>query len=101
MNKFGKYKSSHWSFQSEWRFILKILPITSKDPLNNNPANSNILSDAIFSMLKGDVLPFSDYFVRINDEKFKQMEILLGPRHDRAQTPTACFSKAATASLPR
>ncbi len=84
LNKIGSYKSKHWAFQSEWRYIIKILPNISKEPAYINSPESNMLSDSLFSMRKGDRLPFTDYFVNINDAKFKEMEILMGPKHTEA-----------------
>jgi hypothetical protein len=84
LNKIGSYKSTHWKFQSEWRYIIKILPITSKDPINLYKPELDILSDALYSMRKGDRLPLIDYFANINLSKFKDMEVLLGPKHSRA-----------------
>lgn len=83
LNKIGSYKSMHWEFQSEWRFIIKIFPITSKAPTLNN-SESDMISDSLYSIQKGDKLPFSDYYVNINELKFKEMEILLGPKHSIA-----------------
>ncbi len=83
-NRVGVHKSTHWEFQSEWRFILKIFPITSKAPIQDKSSISNIISDALFSLSEGDKIPFSDYFVKIKEEKLKEMEILLGPKHSDA-----------------
>lgn len=84
LNKIGTYKSTHWRFQSEWRFIIKAFPNTSSEPAYKNKSASNLLSDSLYSMRKGDNLPFNDYYVSLNELKFKEMEILLGPKHNSA-----------------
>lgn len=71
--KIGKYKRNHWSFQKEWRYILKILPISYQEFANNE---FDKLMDRIYSNLNLDI---SSYFLNINDEAFSQMEITLGP----------------------
>lgn len=73
-NVIGIHKSKYWTFQQEWRFILCIIPQPTKNPID-------FLADAFSSVHNGDDLPFTDYFVNINETKFRQMEILLGPKH--------------------
>lgn len=80
-NKIGQFKSKHWKFQSEWRFILKIFPLMREQGLNKE---YDMLSDSLNSIWDGRILPFTDYFVNINNEKFKEMEILLGPKHSES-----------------
>jgi len=81
LNKIGQFKSKHWTFQSEWRFILKIFPIIREQ---ETIEDSDLLKDSIKSVWDGKDLPFTDYFVNINDLKFKEMEILLGPKHSES-----------------
>ncbi|MDX9852578.1 MAG: hypothetical protein RBS81_02170 [Tenuifilaceae bacterium] len=80
-NKVGHFKSKHWIFQSEWRFILKILPLSY---IPETPKESDLIMNSLNSIQKEQSLPFSDYFVYINELKFKEMEILLGPRHSKS-----------------
>ena len=81
LNKVGKFKSKHWAFQSEWRFILNIFPIIREQETNED---YDLLEDSITSIWKGKDLPFTDYLVNINEFKFKEMEILLGPKHSES-----------------
>lgn len=81
LNKIGLFKSKHWTFQSEWRFIIKIFPFIQAQETNEN---YDLLIDSIKSIRNGRDLPFTDYFVNINEFKFKEMEILLGPKHSDA-----------------
>lgn len=75
----GIHKLKMWEFQSEWRFLLRVFPIT------NNPMYQNdFFQDTITSFKQGISIPFSDYCVSIDPSKFKQMEILLGPKHNDA-----------------
>lgn len=80
-NLIGVYKSDYWKFQSEWRYIINILPLPSKQNAQLYSADSNFLDDAISSLRNGTKLSFTDYFVNINETKFKRMEIVMGPKH--------------------
>jgi len=81
LNKIGKFKSEHWTFQSEWRFILQIFPFIQAQETNEN---FDLLINSKDSISNGINLPFTDYFVNINESKFKEMEILLGPKHSES-----------------
>ena len=35
LGELGKYKNLHWNFQSEWRYILNILPLNLNQPAEN------------------------------------------------------------------
>ncbi|QNF34415.1 hypothetical protein HUW51_17415 [Adhaeribacter swui] len=85
LNKIGIYKSLHWKFQSEWRYIIKIMPTSSRNPAYYSMRESNIMADSIYSMRKGDKLPFSSYLVDIDKNKIENMEILLGPKHTTSE----------------
>lgn len=79
LNLVGTHKAKIWEFQSEWRFMLKVFP------LSNNPIFGNdYLQDAITSFRQGVRIPITEHFVEIDPIKFQQMEILLGPKHTNA-----------------
>ncbi|ELU5587151.1 DUF2971 domain-containing protein [Clostridium perfringens] len=72
----GKYKETIWEFQSEWRYRIFILPLTLnelRDPELGSFEN-------ILKSIKKRNLPFKDYFLEIDDIKFKDMEITAGPK---------------------
>ena len=82
LNLIGIYKSKHWEFQSEWRYILKIFPksrfsirIKKLDPkVKFNPKSF------VPSSLRRSI-SIEDFYLEIDESKFKMMEVTLGPRH--------------------
>lgn len=68
MNNIGLYKSIAWSFQSEWRYSMILLPHNEYGKLNIDVSNQN----------KGLLQNFYD--IKINDDAFNSMEITMGPR---------------------
>jgi hypothetical protein len=87
LGEIGKYKAKHWSFQSEWRYILRIFPSLKKSTVlgDGNKGIVDAFTKVFEPVEKGELLPFSNFFVNINDSKFKQMEILLGPKHTESE----------------
>lgn len=76
----GKYKPESWRFESEWRYILFI------HPRNIFGFDGESYSDEKFAKavksLGTEPLPLDNqYFLKIHDEAFEQMEIMLGPKH--------------------
>lgn len=82
LDKIGIYKATHWAFQSEWRYIIKVFPFASEVQNMNN--GSNLLRESLLSINRGDSVPFSHLDITVNEEKFKQMEIILGPKSSEA-----------------
>lgn len=84
----GRYKSSHWNFQSEWRFRLIIVPGISPIPrMFDEPAELDRFLSASAQFIHGKQLSFDEFYLPIIDEAFSQMEVMLGPKHssgDRA-----------------
>ena len=70
----GVYKNTYWSFQKEWRYILYFLPMSFQEFLKN-PFQPDLTN--IFACTD---LPFNHYFLELNEEKFKDMEITLCPQ---------------------
>ena len=68
MNKVGEYKTLAWSFQSEWRYSMVLLPHTIDGKLDIDVSNQN----------KGMLQNYYD--IKINDNAFKDMEIVTGPK---------------------
>ncbi len=87
LGEIGKYKSKHWAFQSEWRYILRIFPSLKKSSIliDDNNGVIDAFTKVFEPVEKGERLPFSSFFVNINESKFEQMEILLGPKHTESE----------------
>lgn len=70
----GKYKKMEWKFQSEWRYIVQIMPIRLYDLYSDKIGQ--IMLDTI---KKEKRLPISDYYVDLDEKIIEDMEIVLGP----------------------
>lgn len=74
LQKMGRYKNLHWSFQKEWRYILNFIPLNLKS-----------LSLDAFSRMANDIRlgqakqPFPYYDMVIDNTAFSKMEITLSP----------------------
>ncbi|MFW6006548.1 MAG: DUF2971 domain-containing protein [Halanaerobiales bacterium] len=77
LNKIGIYKREEWSFQSEWRYIVKILPMSFKEITKFDSQFGIILYKAICS---GRPIPLNEYYLDLDEEKIRNMEITLGPK---------------------
>lgn len=73
-SKLGLYKNTFWSFQNEWRYILYFIPI-SLQALFNNPLNPDITN-----ILRCIDLPFTYYYLSLDELKFNNLEITLSPQ---------------------
>ncbi|MVX66954.1 DUF2971 domain-containing protein [Clostridium chromiireducens] len=78
----GKYKDDVWKFQEEWRYKLFFWPITMEEFKN---IKSREEQNGLLSKVKEKDLPFQYYDLKIDGEKFQEMEILVGPRANDAQ----------------
>lgn len=78
----GKYKDAVWKFQEEWRYKLFFWPITMEEFKNINSVEAQ---QNLISIIKEKDLPFQYYDLKIDEEKFKYMEILVGPKANDAQ----------------
>lgn len=70
----GMFKNNYWSFQKEWRYILYFLPISLQSFLQN-PLKPDLKN--IFTCLD---LPFNYYYLKLDEAKYKDMEITLSPQ---------------------
>lgn len=68
LNDVGKYKSKDWSFQSEWRYSMILLPHDKLGRLNIDVSNE----------YKGCLQYYYD--VKLRDDAFDDMEIIIGPK---------------------
>ena len=78
LGELGKYKNLHWKFQSEWRYILNILPLDINQPVEKSMLDSQIMANKMKLGLEKQ--PFPHYDMHISDEAFEDMEITLSPR---------------------
>lgn len=68
----GKYKSTAWEFQKEWRHIIRMWPGPSFDELLNQ--------DVQIAYKKFATLLNPYMYLRITDEAFEKLEITLSPK---------------------
>lgn len=69
----GRYKSTYWEFQKEYRYVLRIFPY-------RNPESSDAEITELFATdLSYDEYPLEDYFVEISNDAFDEMEVVMGP----------------------
>lgn len=78
LGELGKYKNLHWSFQSEWRYILNILPFDINQSVEKLMLDFQIIANKMKLGLEKQ--PFPYYDMHISDEAFADMEITLSPR---------------------
>jgi len=74
----GKYKNTHWEFQSEWRYIMSFFPMSFK----GNPEILNILfSQNVNKLYQGTLSPPFRYFdLEIASDCFDELEITCSPQ---------------------
>ena len=74
----GRYKSTYWDFQEEWRYKLQFLATYTG---TNDNERAKFYRDHLNNIRDGTVsLPISYYDLTISEEAFCQMEILKSPR---------------------
>lgn len=78
MGEMGRYKNLHWSFQSEWRYILNLLPIDLNQPVESSIQAFQLVANKI--RLGVEKQPLPHYDMVIADDAFADMEITLSPR---------------------
>ncbi len=69
----GKHKNNYWAFQEEWRYILNFIPVSFQEMVNDR---DNIAKN--FSRFLD--LPFIFYYLKIREDAFENMEIVLSPK---------------------
>ena len=82
LDSIGIYKSTHWNFQSEWRYVLRIFPKTRFSILINRDMNprAKFNPKSFAPILRGNI-SINDCYLEIDEPKFKMMEVTIGPRH--------------------
>jgi hypothetical protein len=77
----GKHKRIYWGFQKEWRYVLILLPIAwheeDKKPFSDNKRRISTIENTFF------YIPFKFYYLRLNDQAFNTMQIVLSPKFSK------------------
>ena len=84
LGELGRYKNLHWSFQSEWRYILNILPLDINQPIEKAMIDFQVVANKMKLGLAKQ--PFPYYDMVIANESFEKMEITLSPRISAGST---------------
>lgn len=79
INKLGIFKNTYWSFQNEWRYILFFLPINLQSIVKHQTVEQ-IIQNTYKNLFECMELPFNYYFLNLDKEKIKDMEITLNPQ---------------------
>ena len=75
----GKHKAKEWTFEQEWRYLFWIVPSIPVDPSDKHYKER--YSRAFREAINARELPINQYFLKIRDNAFEQMEVVLGPKH--------------------
>jgi hypothetical protein len=75
----GKHKPKEWLFEQEWRYSFWIVPSIPVDPSDKYYSKRHLR--AVRSAINAKELPINQFFLKINDKAFEQMEVILGPKH--------------------
>lgn len=83
-DKLGEYKRSVWSFQHEWRYIIKSSPLKMHEMERNNSFEYH---KEIIRRLENEHYPepYQRLFLELDDDAVKQMEVVFGPRMTDAE----------------
>ncbi len=74
LEEIGKYKSTYWEFQKEYRYMLHIMPI--KPP----KADGASILDVFPTDLKSNEYPISEYSIEVSESALVNMDIVMGPK---------------------
>lgn len=77
-SKMGTYKSSYWSFQREWRYVMSILPYKVLGDLSQSVDRWN---EMFIKMINGELMPPCNYYdLQLDPEAVKGMVVTPSPR---------------------
>ena len=78
LNSLGKYKSTYWAFQKEYRYMMNFM---SMDFSVGQKRMEELFSESVSRMLEGkEEPPFKHFYLDIEPEAFEEMEITLSPQ---------------------
>ncbi|WP_347488520.1 DUF2971 domain-containing protein [Desulfoscipio sp. XC116] len=81
LSDIGIYKNKYWDFQKEWRYRLMFLPISAPKLMQEHMQglNTEMAKLQLRTMTGQAALPFSHYDLKIRDESFDSISIMLAP----------------------
>lgn len=81
LSDIGIYKNKYWEFQKEWRYRLMFLPISAPKLMQEHMQGINKEMEKLqFRTMNGQAaLSFNHYDLKIKDESFADMNIMLSP----------------------
>lgn len=77
LGKLGGIKNEYWSFQQEWRYIIRIQPISIKNTLKNYNLEMKQFQERIVKGQADQALSYID--LHLSDWALNKMEIVLAP----------------------
>lgn len=91
IKEIGAYKRENWRFQNEVRYIIPMSPWSMKElelcGKHEKFEDCVLAQRKLIERLEDETLraPYDRYFLKLNDEALKNIEILLGPKVTEAQ----------------
>lgn len=82
LGELGKYKRTEWEFQSEWRYIARIFPISISE---FGKYDSSLFNEIEKRIKEKRELQFTNICFELDEDAFKEMEITLGPSTDEGE----------------
>ena len=80
LGDFGTHKRPEWQFQSEWRFIITILPAPVRYPSLPQSQWSEEFERQMHKGITSGSLAFEDFYLDLNEEALNRIDIVLGPK---------------------
>lgn len=79
----GKYKKVNWKFQNEWRYKITVVPMGMRE---SNPSTWQKQQECIRRVEDRNITPaYQRLFLKIDENKFRDMEIVFGPKMSEAE----------------
>ena len=77
LSKLGNIKNEYWSFQQEWRYIVRVLPLSIVRSLQNYAAEMICFTQSIITGQAKQPFPYID--LHLSFQALEQMQIILAP----------------------
>jgi hypothetical protein len=77
----GEYKSKEWEIQNEVRYKIYAVPVKIWNFINGDNRH-NVVFEGLVSMIRNEDLPIKYIDLDIDEDAFKDMEIMIGPKVD-------------------
>lgn len=88
IDKIGKYKRKNWNFQNEVRYLISMVPWSMRElELCSRQKDFVKAQMELISRLEDENIkaPYDRFFLKLEESKLSEIEILLGPRVTEAQ----------------